>query len=62
MNGMFRVKVLYGTNLDFAVIQKQSRPQFTRSIIRDTYRPVCMWSIIYRVKPHFGLTLSVVIR
>ena len=29
MNGMFQVNILLDTNLDFAVIQKQSRLQFT---------------------------------
>ena len=29
MNGIFQVNILLGTNLDFAVIQKQSRLQFT---------------------------------
>ena len=38
MNGMFQVNILLGTNLDFAVIQKQSRLQFT--LYYDIRRPV----------------------
>ena len=45
MNGMFQVNILLGTNLDFAVIQKQSRLQFTPYL--DIRRPVCIWSIIH---------------
>ena len=42
MNGMFQVN---GTNLDFAIIQKQSRLQFTP--YKDIGRlAVCIWSII----------------
>ena len=44
MNGMFQVNILLGTNLDFAVIQKQSRLQFTPYY--DIHRPVCIWSIV----------------
>ena len=44
MYGIFQVNILLGTNLDFAVIQKQSRLQFTP--YWDIRRPVCIWSII----------------
>ena len=46
MNGIFQVNILLGTNLDFAVLQKQSRLQFTPYL--DIRRHVCtsIWSII----------------
>ena len=44
INGIFRVNILLGTNLDFVVLQKQSILQYTPYY--DIRRPVCIWSII----------------
>ena len=55
MNSISRVNVLWGTNLDFAVIQnKVGRNSFHTRRYVDLY----VFSSQYCVKPHFGLTLS----